>query len=144
MSSKWTSCRAREPMLIDRAPAEVFRFLSEPEHLVDWRSGVQSARRTTDGPMGVGATFEQIVLHDGRTEVQPSEVLAYEPTYQFAWLTQLDGAVLVTRVTLEAVDGRTLVRLRRQLVAPSIGNPMPADEVQSDLLRLRAAIEASS
>ena len=93
--------------------------------------------------MGVGATFEQTILRDGRLEVHTSEVLAYEPTYQFAWLTQLDGAVQVTRMTLEAVNDRTLVRLRRQVVAPTLASEVPADEVDSELLRLRDALEGS-
>ena len=128
-------------VLIDRRPAEVFWFLSEPEHLALWQRGIQSARRTSDGPMGVGATFEQTVWRDGRVDVHTSEVLAYEPTHQLAWLSELDDELVVTRLRLEAVDGRTLVSLRRQVVTAGVAEDAPADELRAQLLRLRDVVE---
>ncbi len=47
-------------------------------------------------------------------------------------------------MTLDAVNGRTLVRLRRQVVAPTLASEVPAGEVDAELLRLREALEGSA
>jgi uncharacterized protein YndB with AHSA1/START domain len=128
-------------ILIGRPIGAVFEFLSEPEHLADWQAEVQWARRTTDGPMGVGAAFEHAIACDGQTRLVTGEVVAYEPPAQLAWLTDLDGLRVVTRISLEAVGTHTRLRLRRQAIGELEGDGSACAPLEDGLLRLRQALE---
>jgi len=55
--------RYREPMQrvensarIPAPPDEVFAYLSDLDNVAEWQGGVTAARRTSDGPMGIGST----------------------------------------------------------------------------------------
>ena len=56
-----------------RSIPEVFAFISSPENLPLWISGVSGAKRTYSGPMGLGATFETTHAPGGRTRKGPDE-----------------------------------------------------------------------
>lgn len=50
-----------------RAPAnEVFTYLSNVENNPEWQSGMVSAQWTSEGPMGVGSTYDQVATFLGR------------------------------------------------------------------------------
>lgn len=100
---------------IDCPTDSVFDFLCRLETLAAWDSAVVSARRLSDGPVGVGTTFEQAIGRDGTTVLVQSMIIAYEPPHQFGWLRELEGERETTRITLEVVDGSMLVRIRRQM-----------------------------
>jgi len=48
--------RVERSATINAPPDEVFAYLSDLEKLSEWQAGVVSARRTSTGEMGVGAT----------------------------------------------------------------------------------------
>jgi uncharacterized protein YndB with AHSA1/START domain len=48
-------------IVIGAPPEAVFAFLAQPERLPEWTPGVLAVRRTSDGPVGVGATTETLV-----------------------------------------------------------------------------------
>ena len=53
--------RLQREIFINAPPQAVFNFLAEPERLASWTPGVVSVRRTSPGPIGVGATTETLV-----------------------------------------------------------------------------------
>src|SRR5919205_473423 len=87
--------------------AEGFRFLCEPAHLALWDDETRWARRSTDGPLGIGVTFAQETAGDGETRLAACEVVAFEPPYQFGWLSDLGTTRVITRVTLEVIGSDT-------------------------------------
>ena len=131
---------------IDRSVREVFAFVSRPEHLHLWASGVSGAERTRPGPMGVGATFE--VLGEGKAHKECWEVIEHEPPRAFAYRRLDWGAFLQFRYALRGVDGCTDLGLE---VYSGMGtSPDPSSvleqeaerQLEADLGRLRAVLES--
>ena len=60
-------------------PEEVFAYLSEMENNPKWQSGMVSARWTSDRPIGVGSTYDQVATFLRRKIESTFEVEAYEP-----------------------------------------------------------------
>jgi uncharacterized protein YndB with AHSA1/START domain len=44
-----------ESIEIARRPEEVFAYMTDPEHLVDWQESLVSVRREGEGPVVVGS-----------------------------------------------------------------------------------------
>ena len=133
---------------IHRPIREVFEFVSAPEHLPLWVSGVSRAERTYPGPMGLGATFE--VMHDGKAHKECWEVIEYEPPRVVAY-RRLDGRSFPqTRYTLERIDGTTSLELEVQggLGMSLERSPLLQQEserqLEADLGRLREVLEGNS
>ncbi len=126
---------------IHRPIAEVFRLLSAPEHLAAWDGAVRWARRSADGPLGVGTTFAQAIAYDGRTDLAACEVVAYEPPHELGWRSDLGGARTITRITLEAVGTGTRLRLRRHQLGEGVADRVDGARLEVALRRLRAVLE---
>ena len=126
---------------IHRPIAEVFRFLSAPEHLAAWDGAVCWARRSAGGPLGVGATFAQAMARDGRTEVAAGEVVAYEPPHKLGWRSDLGSVRTITRITLQAVGMSTRLTLRRQQLGDGAADHEDGARLEAALGRLREMLE---
>ncbi len=70
--------------VINRPVEEVFAYVTDVENEPQWISEVAEVRKTSDGPMGVGSTYDNIVHFLGRRIVDPHEVIQYE-----RWQTEL-------------------------------------------------------
>ena len=133
---------------IDRPVREVFEFISCPENLPLWASGVSGAERTRPGTMGVGATFE--VLRQGRAHKDCWEVIEHEPPRAFAYCRLDWGAFLQCRYTLRCIDGRTGLGLEVYAGAGTTPEPSHLLEqeaerrLDADLGRLRDLLERGS
>ena len=60
-------------------PDEVFAYGSDAQNNPEWQSGMVSAHWSTDGPIGVGATHDQVATFLGRRIESTFEVAEYEP-----------------------------------------------------------------
>ena len=100
---------------IERAPADVFAFVSDPGNDPRWHHNILEARRTSDGPLGVGSTYEWDASFLGRRKVDV-EVTRYEPDRLAE--TRLESGWMKATVTyvLEPADGGT--RLTRRVAIP--------------------------
>ncbi len=90
--------RYREPMQrvegsarIPASPDEVFAYLADLDNVADWQGGVTSARRTSDGPMGVGATAMVIRELMGQRLEVPLTVNAFEPPSRIGIGSEVSG-----------------------------------------------------
>ncbi len=131
---------------IHRPIGEVFEFVSSPEHLPLWASGVSGAERTHPGPVGLGATFE--LLADSRTDKDCWEVIEHEPPRTFAYRRLDWSAFSQARYTLQSVDGCTELGLEVYRGSGISWEPPPLlkqsaqRQLKSDLGRLRALLES--
>jgi uncharacterized membrane protein len=66
-------------VLIERPSDEVFAYISNFENNPKWQSGQLEARFTSEEPLGVGSTYDQVAKFLGRRIVSTFEVLEYEP-----------------------------------------------------------------
>jgi uncharacterized membrane protein len=64
---------------IERPSEEVFAYISNFENNPKWQSGQLEAQFTSEGPLRVGSTYDQVAKFLGRRVVNTFEVLEYEP-----------------------------------------------------------------
>jgi carbon monoxide dehydrogenase subunit G len=102
--------RIEHEIQIDREPAEVFAFLTDPEKLSAWQPTTVAVRRQRQGSFTVGERFEEVHKALGRELTSTVEVAAYDAPRLFA-LHMVSGAVpLDGRWELEPSRGGTLLR----------------------------------
>ena len=68
---------------IERPAKEVFDFLSRFENLPKWNYFVLEVKRTSEGPVGVGATYHQV----RKTDEQDFRVTEFDPNHTLALQT---------------------------------------------------------
>lgn len=91
---------------IERPAKEVFDFLARFENLPKWNYFVLEVKKTSEGPVGVGATYHQI----RKTDEQVFRVIEFDPNHTLALKTIPPSTPeLEMRFTLQAEDGRTKV-----------------------------------
>lgn len=64
---------------IDRPADEVFRVIADFSRNPEWQRGMKSAHWTSEPPVDVGSTYEQVARFLGRDVVTTFEVVAHEP-----------------------------------------------------------------
>jgi uncharacterized protein YndB with AHSA1/START domain len=60
--------------VINRPVEEVFAFLSNPENWPKWISGSIEAKKTSEGPIGVGTTWRQVLTFLGQRMEAEAEI----------------------------------------------------------------------
>jgi carbon monoxide dehydrogenase subunit G len=94
---------------INKPAAEVFAFMSDLANNAKWQEGLVSSTKTSDGPMGVGTTFESVQKLMGKETKNEIQVTAYEPSKLFS-AKSIGGPVQVEISTkFEEMGGGTHV-----------------------------------
>jgi carbon monoxide dehydrogenase subunit G len=92
-------------------PEHLWPFLAEPELQKQWMKGLEDNRPTSDGPRGVGSTFQMHIKEGGRVAVYDGEVTAHDPPRHLGvrfWGGALrPGMAMRADYHLSAVDGQT-------------------------------------
>ncbi len=134
---------------IDRPPEDVFRFLADFENVPKWNYAIVETRKTSDGPVGVGATYRQIRSIPARSE-ESFEVTEFEPDRRLSIrgdLGPLEGTLTYelkpegawTRLTNTAdLQGHGLAKLAAPLAAGRI-----REAVAENLAKLKQLLESS-
>ena len=141
--------KVEHSLVIDRPPAEVFAYTTDPANLPEWQSTALEAR--SEGPVQQGAHVTEVRKFLGRKMESEVEVTEYDPDKRFA-LKVLSGPVPFSfEQTLEPTDGGTNVRvvlegepggffkLAEPLVERAVKRQMKADYEQlKDILEARS------
>jgi hypothetical protein len=69
---------------MNRPIEEVFAFFAEPANNPKWEEGLIECRKTSPGPMGVGAQVLEVRKFMGRHMESTLEVTAFEPNKKYA------------------------------------------------------------
>ena len=97
-------------VVINRPIDEVFAYVSNYENSLAWMTEVVEVKRTSEGPVGVGATYRDTVQFLGRRiENTNSEVTEYEPNRKFAIKTTSGPLPGAEEYTFDSVAGGTKV-----------------------------------
>lgn len=88
-------------------PAEVFAYLSDLDRLSEWQTGIVDARRTSEGPLGVGATATVTRELMGQRIVAPLTITAYEPDRRLGIDSEVSGVDVAALLHLSPADGGT-------------------------------------
>jgi carbon monoxide dehydrogenase subunit G len=135
-------------VVIKRPVHEVFDFVSNPDNVRPWQPGVLESRRTSEGPMGVGATYLEVRQSMGRRIESPTKVTRYKPNATLgsstAGLVPFEG-----EYTFESIpDGARVTFTARievggflRLIEPLIVRMFRKD-MQSAFATLKATLEA--
>jgi carbon monoxide dehydrogenase subunit G len=67
-------------VFIPKSAAEVFAYLADFSNTAEWDPGVAEATQTSEGPVGLGSTFDLVALFRGRRVPVRYEVTLYEPS----------------------------------------------------------------
>jgi Polyketide cyclase / dehydrase and lipid transport len=97
--------RLAASQVIERPPAEVFRFVAT-DHFQNhptWDPAVTSITKTSPGPMGVGTTARLVRTDRDRRVEGTMEVTEYQPVSSFTEVSRFGPFTLHARATLAAV-----------------------------------------
>ena len=83
--------RVERRAVIGAPPAEVFAYLSDLENLSEWQTGVKSARRTSEGEMGVGGSALVVRELMGQKIEAPLTITEYDPPRRLAIGSEVSG-----------------------------------------------------
>ncbi len=139
---------ARE-IVINASPEAVFEYVSDLPRHSEWAQHHLQVTRTSEGEVGVGATYSS-VGHQFGTQRDTQAVVDYAPGSQFAF--EAKGSIGTVRhaFDLTAADGGTQVTKSMEITKPSLMarfmGPMIAKQTKKGLLvdleRIKAKLEA--
>ena len=131
--------RAEASVVIKRPAAAIFAFLTDIEKGTQWQASVIEASKTSEGPMGVGATGREVRRFMGRQMESTFEVTEFEPDRKMSFKSTsgpiamrgryiLEPAVGGTRLSI-VVDGELdgLLKLAEPMVVQSVKRQLDAD-----------------
>jgi ligand-binding SRPBCC domain-containing protein len=98
-------------IVIGAPPEAVFAFLAQPERLPEWTPGVISVRRTSAGPIGVGATTETQVEAFGVRQTLVGRCMTFEPFRRLVVANESTGGIKVGSVTIGKVQSTSASEL---------------------------------
>ena len=134
---------------INRPIEDVFGFLENLENDLKWRNEWVDARKTTEGPIGIGTRYSLFAKALGSRIETVYETIQHEPNRIAAWRAMSGALPLTFQRTLERVDGGTRLTIRYEvelrgflkLVMPlMIGSVTRQHE--GDLRKLKELMEA--
>ena len=96
-------------------PAEaVFAYLTNFENNPKWQKGMKSCKFTSEGPVGVGTTYQQVAGFLGKTIVTKLEVIEYEPNRLVKFVSRESTFPLRILRSVEPIEGGTHVHAARR------------------------------
>ena len=135
-------------IVINRPLEEVFALLSNPENNPKWQSGIVELRKTSEGPIGVGATYRSVNQFLGRRIEGETEITEYEPNRKYTLKSKLPFPV-EARTTFERVEGGTRINLKTEVeiggffkLAEPLVVSMGKRQFEGDLANLKDLMEA--
>jgi carbon monoxide dehydrogenase subunit G len=142
--------RAELSIAIDRDPAEVFAFVSDPANNPKWRSYVIESSWLDDGPMRVGRRGYQTSRILGRTMSVEAVIVEWDPPHAVTWQAVQGSATVRSWVRVEPDGAGCVVSggaegefngFVMRLLTP-LGARMMVRDARASLQKLKAALES--
>ena len=116
---------------IDRAPQVVFDFLADMSNNPRWQKGMQECRWTSDPPLQLGSTYDQVARFLGREIVSSFVVTEFASGHRIRIQTTSGTMPIdVMREVVAVADGRSSVS------ATVTGDPTGVFRLAAPLMRL--------
>lgn len=144
--------KVEKSIVIDRPAEAVFAYVSDHTNAPRWQRGLLEARRTTDGPIGVGTRYTFVRTLMGRrmelsnefTQYEPNKLVAFKATSDWmaaqAWYLIEPAGTDRARIT-SGIEIRPAGLFR--LAEPLIGASLSRD-VEANLGDLKGLLEAKA
>ena len=95
---------------IDRSPEAIFDFLADMSNNPTWQKGMQECRWTSEPPLRLGSTYDQVARFLGKEIVSSFVVTEFEPGHRIRIQTTSGTMPIdVTREVIAVADGRSSV-----------------------------------
>ena len=94
---------------INRPAQEVFDFVTNPANAVQWESGTESSKYTSEGAVGVGSKLQNIGRMMGRKIEANAEITQWNPPNVYSYKATNGPAKLEANYKFEVKDGGTLL-----------------------------------
>ena len=140
--------RFEQSVTINRPIEEVFAFVSDLEKQALWRSGLEVAELTSDGPFGVGATYREVERFLGRKIERTMEVTGFEPNVKCSFKSTSGSVAFSATILFEAHEGGTRVSMAADAelggffrVAEPMVVRMGRRQMESDMANLKNLLE---
>ena len=127
--------------IIDRPPAEVFRFIAT-NHVQNhprWDPKME-LQQMTDGPIGVGTVIRRRHTHTGAPAEGTMEIVEFVPPHVMGLVIHDGPLEMYSRMTFEP-HGQNATRITGTLDVPSMTEPMDPARIQHSLRRMKEFIE---
>jgi uncharacterized membrane protein len=112
--------KIQHSIIINRPLEQVFAFVTNLENEMHWQPEIESIQFTSDGPMGVGTTFQEVRRTFGRRYEWHFEVTEFELNKIFCIRT-LSGTIPYQGCRLfEPAPGGAKVTERGELQTPGL------------------------
>jgi len=96
--------RVERTATLAASPDAVFAYVADLDRLSEWQAGIVEARRTSDGPMGAGATARVTRELMGDRVVAPLTVTAYDPPRTLGIGSEVSGVTVAALLELQPVE----------------------------------------
>ena len=133
----WLARKLREPLRVEtmtvirRPIEEVFAFVSDVTHDLQWQPEIREVRVTSEGPLGVGSTFREVRQTQGREFTWDMRITEFEPNCRIC-IESLQGTVPYQGCRLfEAIEGGTRITETSEVQLPLLLRPLGALIVRS-------------
>ena len=98
-------------VVINRPVEEVFEFMANPENTPLWAGVVREIKLTSEGPIGVGTTYNVVIELLGRRIESNTEFTEYKPNSKFSTKDTSSPMPMETSATFKAVEGLSLIHI---------------------------------
>jgi uncharacterized membrane protein len=100
--------------IINRPSEDIFAVLTNLENDLKWRSEWVDARKTSEGPIGIGTRFSLFAKAFGRRIETVYETIQYEPSRIVRWKAMSGPIPLIFQRSFESIEGGTRLTIRYQ------------------------------
>lgn len=139
-----------EMIRIERAPHEVFEFATDPEKVPLYSSNLVNYEKTSEGPIGVGATYAADVKVAGKVFHWTAESVEFDQDH--AWTMKSMESPMPWEIHVELIpeDGGTKVEWHQETgdwggffgkLAEPLVTKMYSKDVKSNLEKLKLLVE---
>lgn len=147
-----TMAEFSKALVINCTPQQAFGYLSDIAKHPEWASNPLEIEKTSEGPIGVGATFSSTgkLLGTHRGEVKIVELV---PNEKIVYEADDDTGLVRHTILLAPTDGGTMVTkssnilekraLSFKLASPLLGLIVPR-ALEQDLQKIRGRLEAAA
>ncbi len=96
---------------VERTPEEVWKVIADVERAPEWVPDMISARKLTEGEIGVGTRYHEVISMQGKESEAELEITRYEPHRVFAHEGEGGPAKFSATFTLEPTDSGQSTKL---------------------------------
>ena len=143
--------RFEQSLVVNASADKVFDYVANLENMPEWGNFTTAVRKTSEGPLGVGSTYESDGKQFGK-HTDKVTVTRYEPGKAFATESHGDAGESKNWYELADEGGATKITKGFEITEPAFTTKLAAPVVRAiagknlmkDLVKIKARIEGTA